>query len=273
MRNLRIVGRAKALSPVFHGGDEKTGSVVLLNRMKFLVNGKHIDIPIISGNSIRGRMRRLLAADFLSNVGYEIDLKTEKGKKLFHTLFAGGLLTEVEEKETGVLDLTLKKKVVDHILPIRLFGASYKNQIVEGRLKVMHMLPICKELSEYTGVESDKSIYSLIGRTFQTRRDELRERSEDEEAVQMLIEYEVFIPGTEFYHEIIVRNDPLDISTIARAIKLWNEDPYIGGKSAIGFGKLKLSYDLNADDTLYLKFCEEKKEGILNTLGELVDLL
>ena len=55
---LCIPGILIAKSPVFHGGNEKTGSVQLLNRIKFLVNNEPIDIPYISGNSVRGYLRR-----------------------------------------------------------------------------------------------------------------------------------------------------------------------------------------------------------------------
>lgn len=54
----KIKGILTALSPVYHGGNEKTGSVVLLNRLKFIVDGKPTDVPIISGNQVRGRLRR-----------------------------------------------------------------------------------------------------------------------------------------------------------------------------------------------------------------------
>ena len=43
----RITGRLKALTPVYHGGNEKTGSVVLLNRLKFIVDGEPTDVPIM----------------------------------------------------------------------------------------------------------------------------------------------------------------------------------------------------------------------------------
>jgi hypothetical protein len=98
----RITGILTALSPVFHGGSEKTGNVVLLNRLKFLVNGRPTDVPIISGNQVRGRLRRLLSRDFLELAGYQLDLSQRKHQKLYHTLFAGGVLTAVEEEESGV---------------------------------------------------------------------------------------------------------------------------------------------------------------------------
>jgi CRISPR/Cas system CSM-associated protein Csm3 (group 7 of RAMP superfamily) len=264
-----------ALAPVFHGGNEKTGSVVLLNRLRFIVDGKPLDVPIISGNQVRGRIRRLLTRDFLELAGFKMDLSQKKDQKLYHTLFAGGVLTEAEE-ESGTVDLTLKNKITEYVLPVRLLGCSYANQMIEGRLIVSHMLPVCRELRDYTGIDSETSFYQLVTHAFQTRRDELRlERPKDEQAVQMMIEYECFAPGTMFYHEFILETTSqsleLDLSTLYRAVQLWKSEPYIGGKSSVGFGKLKLEYGFpqGTSEKTYLEFIEKNKDKILEALNEL----
>lgn len=282
MKVITITGRLKALTPVFHGGNEKTGSTLLLNRMRFIVNGKPTDIPVISGNSVRGRLRRLLGADFLKKAGYQLDLTNTKHQKLYHTIFSGGVLSSpTEESESGEIDLTLKNKIVSYILPIRLFGASYSNQTIEGRILVGHLLPICRELSSYIDVKTDISFYQLIGHVFQTRRDELRVKppEEDKQAVQMLVEYEVFSAGTEFYHEIVLETTDewylLDLSTTTRALNLWAQSPYIGGKSAIGFGKLMIKYDLpqESSEEHYHTFIEKNRDKIHEALNELAEVL
>jgi CRISPR/Cas system CSM-associated protein Csm3 (group 7 of RAMP superfamily) len=278
----KITGILTALSPIFHGGNEKTGSVVLLNRLKFIVNGKPIDVPIVSGNQVRGRLRRLLSRDFLELAEHQLNLGQKKHQKLYHTLFAGGVLTAVEEEESGVVDLNLKSRIVKYILPVRLFGASYANQMVEGRVLIGHMLPVCKELKEFTGIDSDVSFYQLITRMFQTRRDELRvptKEEEEEEKVQMTVEYECFTPGTRFYHEITLETtsegEELDLSTLYRAIELWRQKPFIGGKSSIGFGKLRIEYawPKQVDSKPYLQFIEKNKDEIHKVLDELAEVL
>jgi CRISPR/Cas system CSM-associated protein Csm3 (group 7 of RAMP superfamily) len=277
-----VRGILTALSPVFHGGSEKTGSVVLLNRLKFIVDGKPTDVPIISGNQVRGRLRRLLTADFLELAGYKMDLGQKSYQKLYHTLFAGGVLEAVEEEsESAVVDLNLKFRVVKYILPLRLFGCSYANQMIEGRVLVGHMLPVCRELRDYIGVDSDISFYQLIARAFQTRRDELRvARVEDEEqAVQALVEYECFAPGTRFYHELRLETgreeELLDLSTLYRAVELWRENPFIGGKGSVGFGKLKIEYEWPrpVDSKPYMEFVEKNRDEIVKVLDELREAL
>jgi len=280
----RIEGILTALSPVFQGGNEKTGSTVLLNRLKFVVGDKPTDVPIISGNSMRGRMRRFITRDFLEKVGYTMDLSQKSYQKLYHTLFAGGVLTSAEEESaSGTIDLSLKSKLIKYVLPLRLFGASYSNQMIEGRALVGHMLPICRELKEYTGIDSDISFYQLITRAFQTRRDELRTSSkkddEDDETVQMIIDYECFAPGTKFVHEIILttttESETIDLSTLYMTIELWKQAPTIGGKSSVGFGKLKIEYKWPKDvsDGPYLDFIDKNKGEISKALDELREAL
>jgi CRISPR/Cas system CSM-associated protein Csm3 (group 7 of RAMP superfamily) len=282
MKVVRIPGVLTALSPIYHGGNEKTGNVVLLNRLRFIVGGKPTDVPVISGNQIRGRLRRLLARDFLELAGYALDLSQKRHQKLYHTLFAGGVLTEVEEGESGVVDLDLKARLVKYVIPIRLFGASYANQMVEGRVLVGFALPICRELRDFTGVDSDVSFYQLITRAFQTRRDDLRvgRKEEDEdEAVQMIVEYEVFAPGTRFFHELVLETEEesltLDLSALYRAVRLWQVEPYIGGKSSAGFGRLKIEYQWpsGASDQTYLDYVGKNRDEIRKVLDELAETL
>jgi hypothetical protein len=282
MRVVRVPGVLTALSPIYHGGNEKTGNVVLLNRLRFIVNGKPTDVPIISGNQIRGRLRRLLTQDFLERVGYELDLTQKRHQKLYHTLFAGGVLTEVEEGESGVVDLDLKARLVKYVIPLRLFGASYANQMIEGRVLVGFALPICRELQEFLGIQSDVSFYQLITRAFQTRRDELRVgggKEEEDETVQMIVEYEVFAPGTQFFHELVLETEEeahmFDLSALYRAAKLWQEMPYIGGKSSAGFGRLKIEYQWpgGVSDRTYLEYVERNRDEARKALDELAEAL
>ena len=67
-----IKGIIFARSAIVHGGNEKTGSTVMLNRKKFIVNGKPKSIPVINGNAIRGNLRRKFMWDFLANIGYNV---------------------------------------------------------------------------------------------------------------------------------------------------------------------------------------------------------
>ncbi len=162
------------------------------------------------------------------------------------------------------------------IPPIAVLGSSIGNQIFEGKLKIGIALPICKELSGFLPedilIQPETSVYEFLDWTFTTRKDDLREeRKRDEQATQMMVNFEVFAPGTPFYHEFILNDaDNIEEGALVWMLNLWKQKPYIGGKSAIGFGKVKLNYDYeDAKDAPYLAFIEEKKEQITAMLKEL----
>jgi len=267
---LRIEGVITALSPIVHGGNEKTGATVLLHREKFLVNGKPMDIPIISGNAIRGYLRRLVMADFLRQVDYAPDVSRKGGLRLYHTLFTGGLLETVDASSSGVIDIEFKRKVVSLIPPAVMFGFSFGNQIIESKLKVGKAVPIAKELTPFLPerFKSERSFYEMITTVFQTRKDDLKAgREKGEQAVQMIIEYEAFAAGTQFYHKFMIEDPtPLDEALFARMLELWEQKPLIGGKSSIGFGEIKFDYNFKGSSEPYLKFLKEHRDEIVEVL-------
>lgn len=263
-----------AMSPISHQGDEKTGSESLLRRMSYVIDGKKTEVPVISGNSIRGVLRRYLMADLLDTCEY-----TLTNMKLYHTLFSGGMLESVDKKQTGIINIGLKRRIRKILPPISVLGTALGNQIFEGKLKVNMALPICKELQQFLPddlkIEPTPSFYEFLDFTFTTRRDDLREeRDEDEQAVQMLVNFEVFATGTPFYHEFILCDfNDVEEGVLARMINLWKQQPYIGGKSAIGLGKLQLNYEYDADsERVYREFISDNKDKICAVLKELEEM-
>ncbi|OYT64159.1 hypothetical protein B6U67_00725 [Methanosarcinales archaeon ex4484_138] len=264
-------GYLVAETPIHHGGDEKTGAESLLRQMSYIVDGKRIEIPLISGNAIRGNLRRLLMADMLAQVRYKLS-----SAKIYHMLFSGGILETVSSKDTGVIDLDLKRKIRKTIIPIALLGSSLGNQIFEGKLKVSPAIPICKELKDYLPdtcqIQPTLSIYELLDFDFATRKDDLREeKDENEQATQMMYSFQVFIPGTPFHHSFSLNDvDDIEQSAFYRMLNLWKMNPYVGGKSSIGLGKVKICYDYDDDaEILYHNFLMEKQEEIREMLNDL----
>lgn len=272
-----VEGKIVALSPIFHGGDEKTGSTPVLRTINIWVDGLgEVPMPYISGNAIRGKARRAIMRDLLDMVGYEIT-----NAKLHHVLFSGGVLESVEEDTSGVIDLAFRRKVRETLPPVALFGCAVGNQMIQGILTVEHMWPICKEYAPYlpTAFKRDKRAYQPVRiftqESFITRRDDLRaERREDEQAVQMKVDYECFVPGTGFYHRwALLLPDAVQESCLGRVIELWNETPYIGGRSSSGDGKVALYYRDVPSSALYLEFVRERREAIRALLAELEERL
>jgi len=271
-RYYEIEGTVTALTLIFHGGDEKTGSTpVLRTIMVYVDNIGEVPIPYISGNGIRGKLRRMMMKDFIDSVDYEI-----QNVKLHHVLFSGGMLESTEETY-GSIDLELRKKVRELMPPVALFGCAIGNQMIQGILTVEHMWPICLEYSAYlpekywSDRRAKRPIRTFTDQSFITRRDDLRaERAEDEQAVQMKVDYECFVPGTKFYHRFILQiPDELQKSCFGRIMDLFAMMPYIGGRGSGGDGKVMLSYDNIPSADLYMEFLAEKKDEIRQLLQEL----
>jgi len=263
MEKKRIEGRITVLTPLHHGGDEKTGSTPMLRAIDVVANGRRMRVPYISGNAIRGRLRRLLFKDMLQMCGI-----SEVPKKAVHILASGGVLELADS--SGRLDLDMRNRVRDTIPLARLMGCSIGNQIIPGVLVVGHAVPIAQETCGVMVPELPGEwppVRELTGQDFITRKDEVREREEDEAAVQMKVEFEVLLPGTQLYHYFQIEvNDELATATLARAITLWNQSPYIGGRAASGFGMLKLDYSHDLSDEAYQAFL------VVNN-GEIVELV
>lgn len=271
-----IEGTITALTPVFSGGDEKTGSTPVLRTIMVYVDGMgEVPIPYISGNSIRGKLRRLSMKDFLDMLEYEIT-----NTKLHHALFSGGVLESTSDT-TGVIDLAFRKKVRELMPPVAIFGCALGNQMIQGNLIVEHMWPICEEYKPYLPEEyqkdprAERPIRTFTDQSFITRRDDLREeREEDEQAVQMKVDYECFVPGTKFYHRFVLQlPDQLQLSCFGRILNLFEAMPYVGGRSSSGDGKVMLNYKGKPDASLYLEFVQEKKDEIIKLLKELEERL
>lgn len=271
-----IEGTVTALTPIFHGGDEKTGSTPVLRTIMIYVDGiGEVPIPYMSGNGIRGKLRRLAMKDFIDMVEYEIT-----NTKLYHSLFSGGVLESTSDT-VGAIDLSLRKKVRDLIIPVAVFGCAIGNQMIQGNLIVEHMWPICEEYKMYLPAEyqtdkrTEQPIRTFTDQSFITRRDDLRaEREEGEQAVQMKVDYECFVPGTKFYHRFVLQlPDELQKSCFGRVLDLFEMMPYIGGRSSSGDGKVMLNYKNKPGSNLYLEFMQEEKDDIKKLLAELEEKL
>ena len=246
------------------------------------------DIPAIHGNAIRGYLRRLIMDDFLTLLDYELD-----SKKIYHFLFTGGLLEALDPKDKGAINLSMKKELRTLIPPISLLGSALGNQMIQGKLKVGIANIVCSEtkhyLEDFTGEYF--SAYNLKATDFGTRLDDLKgdfeEETNDDDAVeskkktkddkeqahQMKYEFETLIRGTKFTHDFVLEDcDEVEKACYARMMNLWNERPYLGGKSGTGYGKVELDYPKlsNYTDEAYLKYLTDNKEEITTFLDELV---
>jgi hypothetical protein len=266
MKTERIYGTLTAKTPIHHGGDESTGARSTLRRMKYIVDGKRIDIPVISGNSIRGVLRRTIMAHMLETIRYG----QLKSLKTYHMLFAGGTLESVSSDDSGNLNLELRRYMRDSIPALSVFGSAIGNQMIEGKMKCGFAIPQCCELG--TG---DISIYGTLADDFTTRRDDLHgEREEGEAAHQMIVNIETFAPGTKFNHMFTLLDcNEIESGVLAMALALWDERPYAGGKSSIGYGELVLDYNNVPDVLPYMEYLRNNASSVREAVAKIEEML
>jgi hypothetical protein len=193
-------------------------------------------LPMVSGNSIRGIMRRLVMYDFVKRTGIE-----KMSKSNYHMLFTGGILND----STMYEDLDKRKQLIDLCPMLGVFGAAIGNMTIEGSMSVGMAYPECREMN--TG---DKSYWEYLDVIFQTRLDSAKtettvaidDAEKRESPDQMKYEYEVFAPGTPFRHAFrMLEVDPLWVSAFWHAMALLKDNPFIGGMWAIGNAECDLS--------------------------------
>lgn len=270
-----FTGTYTAQSPLKHGSDEDFGMEIRLRRLDMTVrdNGDvyHESVPVISGNSLRGQLRDLLARDFLDRLS-EDDEPIQVSDTLSNALYSGGSLERTAG--AGKLNRRMLNGIREHIPPLSLLGTAIQDQMVEGRIDVGQLLPVSVETNAYTGRDSDLSVFEFVDETFYTRQDDrVGGRQGDEDAQQMKYDIEVLVPGTKLHHDLTLRTGHTDLEAacLGHAFELFDERPVLGGMSARGLGKVEFDYDGLPDGEPYREWIETNRDEIREFIADLED--
>ena len=270
----KFYGTYEAKAPISHGSDEDFGMEQRLRTLEMAVRTEdgveHEEIPVISGNGLRGYLRDLLAEDFFKTIDVEVhDI-------LSNAFYSGGTL------ERGSGKPKIRRKLINNVrenLPmISLLGTALGSQMIKGKLDMGMLIPIAEETENFTGIESNKSVFEFVDETFYTRKDDREgeiDRDEDEQAQQMKYNVQVLTPGTRFYHWMTVEEaTDIELACLGRAFELFNKRPFIGGMKRVGHGKVEYNYDEGLPDSEpYKEFLENNKEDIKEFIEDLDDKL
>ncbi len=287
MKTIIMEGVVTALSSIAHNGGQNDGISTLLRREKFIQSdGSVEEVPVVSGNSLRGLLRDIGMFHMLSSIGYGVDYATGTitGLSLpaFYFLFSGGAL--VSTGSFGI-DIEFYRKLKTTIPLIGLFGGAVGNMIMPGKLKVGKLIPICTEtkhllpphfvpeetqsiwdccqLEMYVRKDDEKDDrlrYLIEGETLKLLEDPKKKREITQAIPQQMRYYvETIAAGTQFYWKVVLE-DVTDIELDAFAITLvqFSRTPYIGGKSGIGLGEvaIKMNKWFEIDSRAYLEGTE-----------------
>lgn len=257
-----------ALSPLSHNGDEILSTTAPFRRQTILYDNEIIEIPVISGNSIRGIWRRLGAKYLIEKLGLK---EEEISAELYHKLFTGGSLNSSVDHA----QITYRREVRRLIPFLSIFGSALDSFILKGKIVSSFLYPVSAETQQFTGIKSDKEVYGCLGIEFYTRRDDYEEKKDEfiEKSDQMKYEGEVIIPGTELSQLVILdSNHENEIGCFMQIIKDFTEKPLIGGVGRAGHGQvsLNLNYkEFEKEIEVYNNFLTENKEEIKELLLKL----
>jgi CRISPR type IV-associated protein Csf2 len=281
MQTLVFEGTIIALTSISHIGDSHGVNSKLRREKVIQPNGSVEEVPIISGNAMRGILRDRGMLHMLKQLGYGVNDETGEVKGLslaaFYFLFSGGALT----KDLGNrgLDVDEARRWRSLIPLVAVFGGAMGNQIMPGKAKIGKAIPICTETAHIIperflgGVDS---VWELCQEEAYTRRDDekndnlrqlitpevrglleadasakrakagTKEDVEGETGQKQQMRYfvETLAAGSRLYWEISL-DDVTDLEREAFFVTLaeFSRFPYIGGKSSVGHGKISVQFD------------------------------
>jgi CRISPR type IV-associated protein Csf2 len=281
MKTMVFEGVMTAVTSISHIGDSHGVNSKLRREKVIQPNGSVEEVPIISGNALRGILRDRGMLHMLKTLGYGVNEETGEVNGLslaaFYFLFSGGALT----KDTGNrgLDVDEARKWRGLIPLVALFGGAMGNQIMPGKLKCGKAIPICTETAHIIPerfIGNVDSVWELCQEEAYTRRDDeknehlraliapevrglLEAAASDKRAKagtkddiegetgqkqQMRYYVETLAAGSRLFWELSL-DDVTDLEREAFFVTLleFSRFPYIGGKSGVGHGKVSIKFD------------------------------
>lgn len=247
---LSWTGTATAVTSISHAGDT-CGTLTLLRRERIILPDDAIaEVPIISGNSLRGTLRRR-AEELLRDV---LDYSGHLTLAAAHTLRAGGSLTKTANGEP--LSGSRLSALRAHIPVIGLFGAATTGRIIDGCLEVGKLIPHVAETAHITGIPTTRTAFDAVQVEFYTQTDPTLEHSApvpdvdgNSTAQPMRFGVETFPAGTRFTLRLhLNRPTALEAAFFADLLASYADHAIIGGRRGIGHGQIHL--DLTPSNTV-----------------------
>lgn len=259
MPSYRSEGVATLLSSVSHGGDH-AGTMQMLRREKIVQpDGSVTEVPVISGNALRGILRDHSAGLLWRALG-----EPELSLPAFHVLWSGGALAKAGAGHViSSQQLAELRRLIPHV---SLFGAAGGGRIIEGKLAVGKLVPVCAEtahlMPEGAVTGAERSIWEMLQVEEFSRRDDAKrpalaaaisgggtlaigDGKDEPPPQQMRYGVETIAAGTRLHWWIGLRDvTGLETAVLRDALASWAADgAHLGGRSGTGHGRLAISQD------------------------------
>lgn len=158
-------GTITATSSIAHGGQTRGTTTLLRRELIATPDGALVHVPVISGNSLRGRLRRVGEELLREVLRYEGQLTPAAA----HALRGGGALAKTSSEPLSGSRLATLRALVPQIA---VFGTAGGGTIIDGALDVGKITPHLAETAHITGAPSTRSAFSATQLERYTRHDD-----------------------------------------------------------------------------------------------------
>lgn len=249
-------------APVDHQGG--TGVSVPIRRLPIVSLPGAPEVPCVSGNAVRGPLRRVIMRDLLRRAG-DLDLDPVSHDRLYAALANGGHLdgSETQVKPDQVRALR------EALPPLSVFGSALYSWMLPGRMRVGFAWPICAETIEAGLVGGPAAPWAedLVDEVGLARH---ADRTLQDPAISgvtsMVVTTEVLSTGSRL--SVRVQFDP-ETTAVERSVAAWGLDrlTHLGGKSAAGFGAIAIQHD--GDPGPYSEWLDTNENMLAERLRDL----
>lgn len=266
--NVKLTFAYLAEQPIIHT-EETIGNISKLKKMRVIYNGQPKSVPALSGNSFRGQLRDILADQLCASLGNQGRQRLEfSNNDVYGILYSGGALGE-KSTSAGLIHA-----FSENLPSMRLMGAAFGNVMLPSKIAATHIVPCAKETEQilqsmYESLETGlvppvsewPNANSLIFNDGpltrkDDRRDVTRQRfakpestaltteteDEDRQRSQMIYYVECIPSGTWLLQQIYSKFplDEKEVGCLFDGLSAFLTAPTIGGRSAAGYGQVKL---------------------------------
>ena len=262
---IRWAGTVTAVSSIAHGG-QQLGTTPLLRREKMLLADGRIDyVPVISGNTLRGWLRRVGEDLLREQLRYDGQLSLTAA----HALRGGGALAKTSGQALAGRRLATVRSLVPQV---GVFGCAAGGSVVNGCLQVGKVVPLVAEVAHTVPVhlrnrcthshfdllqveafarQDDTDTHAFAGRhqvLGNTADDALHV---DDGGRQMFYGIETLPAGTEFHTWAqLTWASPLEVAFFTDVLHAFGSRGRLGGRIGSGHGVIRtdLTPELLAGD-------------------------
>lgn len=280
-RTTTWAGTLTATSSVAHAGETR-GTITMLRRERILVDGELIHVPVVSGNSWRGQLRRTAEELLRDTLTYEGEVPLAAA----HLLRSGGALTRSAKEPLSGARLARARELIP---PLAIFGAAAGGRTYAGALLVGKLIPHLKETQHLTGHPGPAMLEATQLEEF-TRVDEAStvamadlsdagahtpSSSQDDGGGAMLYRVETFPAGTVFSTWLTLqRVTPLQHAFFVDVLDRFTQSGRIGGRRNTGHGTFTSTLTPSstaprAKEVAWRKELQGRRDEVLEALHDL----